>query len=145
MLTSPRLSPILLEPTHGVDGSAQARSFYLLILLPPLFVARGKCRWIWLPDLKHRPVMNLHEERGFTMSTTFVAPCASVVGDVRIIDHSCVWYGAVVRGTLGGSPTDSLHFTAQRKQERCYPSLGRIRECAYVVCEDFVTRERHTQ
>eukprot|EP00904_Undaria_pinnatifida_P000658 jgi/Undpi1/10593/HiC_scaffold_29.g13043.m1 len=50
------------------------------------------------PDLKHRPVMNLHEERGFTVSTTFVAPCASVVGNVRIIDHSCVWYGAVVRG-----------------------------------------------
>ncbi|CAN0448927.1 unnamed protein product, partial [Ectocarpus sp. 8 AP-2014] len=48
--------------------------------------------------LRHRPVMNLHEERGFTMSTTFVAPCASVVGNVRIIDHSCVWYGAVIRG-----------------------------------------------
>ncbi|CAN0525027.1 unnamed protein product, partial [Ectocarpus sp. 8 AP-2014] len=45
--------------------------------------------------------MNLHEERGFTMSTTFVAPCASVVGNVRIIDHSCVWYGAVIRGRLG--------------------------------------------
>eukprot|EP00752_Nemacystus_decipiens_P002127 g2029.t1 len=51
-----------------------------------------------LEYLKHRPVMNLHEARGFTMSTTFVAPCASVVGDVRIIDHSCVWYGAVIRG-----------------------------------------------
>ncbi|CAM9611197.1 unnamed protein product [Pylaiella littoralis] len=48
--------------------------------------------------LRHRPVMNLHQDRGFTMSTTFVAPCASVVGDVRIIDHSCVWYGAVIRG-----------------------------------------------
>lgn len=45
--------------------------------------------------------MNLHQDRGFTMSTTFVAPCASVVGDVRIIDHSCVWYGAVVRGRFG--------------------------------------------
>lgn len=50
------------------------------------------------PDLKHRPVMNLHQDRGFTMSTTFVAPCASVIGNVRIIDHSCVWYGAVIRG-----------------------------------------------
>lgn len=43
-------------------------------------------------------MMNLHQDRGFTMPSVFVAPCASVVGDVRIIDHSCVWYGAVVRG-----------------------------------------------
>lgn len=71
-------------------------------------------------DLKHRPVMNLHEERGFTTSTTFVAPCASVVGNVRIIDHSCVWYGAVIRGGILTYTIDSLHFMRQRKAEWTY-------------------------
>lgn len=42
--------------------------------------------------------MNLDDIRGKTMPNTFVAPSASVVGKVEVMDHSCVWYGAVVRG-----------------------------------------------
>lgn len=46
------------------------------------------------------------------MPSTFVTPSASVVGNVRILDHSCVWYGAVIRGKLrdqeGGFTTVTL-------------------------------------
>lgn len=84
---------------HTATGGCWCCCLLLLLLLLLLFVDIYRCA-----DLRHRPVMNLHEERGFTMSTTFVAPCASVVGNVRIIDHSCVWYGAVIRGRLGVHP-----------------------------------------
>ena len=32
--------------------------------------------------------------------SVFVAPSASVIGDVQLGDHSSVWYGAVLRGDL---------------------------------------------
>jgi len=105
------------------NSVVDARGDYLLIdtSLPPQTAVLG-LRLLLVPmnpDLKHRPVMNLHQERGFTMSSTFVAPCASVVGDVRIIDHSCVWYGAVVRGTFG-----NLLFARDVNEQR-----GIISEC----------------
>ncbi|MCG3175215.1 MAG: Protein YrdA [Candidatus Omnitrophica bacterium] len=34
--------------------------------------------------------------------TAFVAPGASVVGDVRLAKDSSVWFGAVLRGDMGG-------------------------------------------
>lgn len=49
-------------------------------------------------DLKHRAVKNLDDIRGKILPNNFVAPSASVVGNVELMDHSCVWYGAVVRG-----------------------------------------------
>ncbi|CAM9879304.1 unnamed protein product [Choristocarpus tenellus] len=45
----------------------------------------------------HRPIMNIFEQRGRSVANGFVAPNASVVGDVKMMDHSCIWYGAVVR------------------------------------------------
>lgn len=51
-------------------------------------------------DLKHRPFMNLSDIRGEVYPNAYIAPSAAVVGDVLVRDHSCVWYGAVVRGTL---------------------------------------------
>lgn len=93
--------------------------------------------------------MNLHEERGFTMSTTFVAPCASVVGDVRIIDHSCVWYGAVIRGRLNAyRPYLKMICTSWHSGNKVNDVLivwGSKSVCGCVVCEGFMARERHTQ
>ncbi|CAM9197950.1 unnamed protein product [Discosporangium mesarthrocarpum] len=42
--------------------------------------------------------MNLYEQRGRSAPNVFIAPSASVVGDVEIMDHSCIWYGSTVRG-----------------------------------------------
>lgn len=47
---------------------------------------------------RHRPVMNLFDKRPVLAADVFVAPNASVIGDVLCYDRSSVWYGAVVRG-----------------------------------------------
>jgi len=47
---------------------------------------------------RHRAVMNLYEKRPNTANDVFIAPSASVIGDVVLHDAASVWYGAVVRG-----------------------------------------------
>ena len=47
---------------------------------------------------RHRPVMNLYDKRPVLAADVFVAPNASVIGDVLCYDKSSVWYGAVIRG-----------------------------------------------
>ena len=47
---------------------------------------------------RHRPVMNLGPQRPVLAADVFVAPNASVIGDVLCYDKSSIWYGAVVRG-----------------------------------------------
>lgn len=42
--------------------------------------------------------MHLAEKRPFVASDVFVAPSATVVGEVRVKDRASVWYNAVVRG-----------------------------------------------
>ena len=42
--------------------------------------------------------MNLGTQRPVLAADVFVAPNASVIGDVLCYDRSSVWYGAVVRG-----------------------------------------------
>jgi carbonic anhydrase/acetyltransferase-like protein (isoleucine patch superfamily) len=44
--------------------------------------------------------MMLKGVKPFKTSDTFIAPSASVIGDVTNWDESSVWYGAVVRGDL---------------------------------------------
>ena len=44
--------------------------------------------------------MNLFQKFPETEPNVFVAPSASVVGRVQILDSSSVWYGAVVRGAF---------------------------------------------
>lgn len=51
--------------------------------------------------------MNLYEKRPDMAADVFVAPSASVIGDVILNDGASVWYGAVVRAdvnpvTIGG-------------------------------------------
>lgn len=47
---------------------------------------------------RHRPLMTFWGSKPFVTNDTFVAPSASVIGNVTNWDESSVWYGAVVRG-----------------------------------------------
>ena len=42
--------------------------------------------------------MNIGDKVPFISSDTFVAPTATVIGDVKIGGKSSIWYGAVVKG-----------------------------------------------
>ena len=47
---------------------------------------------------RHRPSMTFWGKKPFKTNDTFIAPSASVIGNVTNWDESSVWYGAVVRG-----------------------------------------------
>mmetsp|Transcript_17456 Transcript_17456/g.21311 ORF Transcript_17456/g.21311 Transcript_17456/m.21311 type:complete len:238 (+) Transcript_17456:73-786(+) len=47
---------------------------------------------------RHRPLMTFWDKKPFITNDTFIAPSASVIGNVTNWDESSVWYGAVVRG-----------------------------------------------
>lgn len=47
---------------------------------------------------RHRAVMNLFDQRPSVKPSNFIAPNASIVGNVEIEPHSSIWYGAVLRG-----------------------------------------------
>jgi carbonic anhydrase/acetyltransferase-like protein (isoleucine patch superfamily) len=57
---------------------------------------------------RHRKLMNLYNKRPVVAVDTFVAPNASVIGDVNIGDKSSVWYGAVIRGDVNKIQIGSL-------------------------------------
>lgn len=46
---------------------------------------------------RHRPLMTFLGQSPFVTNDTFIAPTASVIGEVTNWDQSSVWYGAVVR------------------------------------------------
>lgn len=46
---------------------------------------------------RHRPQMTFLGQAPFVTNDTFIAPTASVIGEVTNWDQSSVWYGAVVR------------------------------------------------
>ena len=46
---------------------------------------------------RHRPIMTFYGSEPFITNDTFIAPSASVIGEVTNWDESSVWYGAVVR------------------------------------------------
>lgn len=46
---------------------------------------------------RHRPIMTFYGSEPFVTNDTFIAPSASVIGEVTNWDESSVWYGAVVR------------------------------------------------
>lgn len=47
---------------------------------------------------RHRTLLNLFNRRPAVNSQAFVAPSASLVGDVSVGQGSSVWYGTVLRG-----------------------------------------------
>ena len=46
---------------------------------------------------RHRPIMPFYGSKPFKTNDTFIAPSASVIGEVINWDESSVWYGAIVR------------------------------------------------
>ena len=60
---------------------------------------RGQDNWVFLEKIcRHRTLMNLFDQRPQIHSNVFVAPNASVIGNVNVMDSANIWYGAVVRG-----------------------------------------------
>lgn len=49
---------------------------------------------------RHRTLMNVFDKRPHVDKEAFVAPSASVIGDVEIGRGSSIWYGCVVRGDV---------------------------------------------
>lgn len=49
---------------------------------------------------RHRTLMNVFDKKPLVDKEAFVAPSASVTGDVRIGRGSSIWYGCVVRGDV---------------------------------------------
>ena len=47
---------------------------------------------------RHRQISNLFDQRPRVASNAFVAPSATVVGEVELWDKVSIWYGAVIRG-----------------------------------------------
>ena len=60
---------------------------------------RGQDNWVFLEKIcRHRSLMNLFDQRPLIHDNVFVAPNASVIGNVNVMDSASIWYGAVVRG-----------------------------------------------
>lgn len=49
---------------------------------------------------RHRTLQNLVTKRPTVPASAFVAPSASVIGDVTLGENSSVWYGCVLRGDV---------------------------------------------
>lgn len=49
---------------------------------------------------RHRTLMNLFDKVPNVHKDAFVAPSASVIGDVQVGQGSSIWYGCVLRGML---------------------------------------------
>lgn len=47
---------------------------------------------------RHRPLMNLFDKAPSVHRDAFVAPSASLLGDVHVGPASSIWYGCVLRG-----------------------------------------------
>jgi len=78
---------------------------------------------------RHRPVMNIFEKNPVLAVDTFVAPNASIIGQVLTHDKSSVWYGAVMRADkskikLGfcSNIQDRAVITCTSELESGYPS-----------------------
>ena len=60
---------------------------------------RGQENWGFLEKIcRHRTLMNLFDQRPMIHDNVFVAPNATVIGNVNVMDSASIWYGAVVRG-----------------------------------------------
>lgn len=64
--------------------------------------ARLQGKYAFVEQLsRHRQIMNLQDSKPIIASDVFLAPSASVIGNVELHASSSVWYGAVVRGDTG--------------------------------------------
>ena len=54
----------------------------------------------YIPVSRHRTLMNVFDKSPLVDKDVFVAPSASVIGDVQIGKGSSIWYGCVLRGDV---------------------------------------------
>ncbi|KAL6574327.1 Gamma carbonic anhydrase 2, mitochondrial [Orobanche hederae] len=56
----------------------------------------------YIPDQisRHRTLMDVYEKSPVVDKDAFIAPSASVIGDVRLGRGSSIWYGSVLRGDV---------------------------------------------
>ncbi|KAM0010542.1 putative trimeric LpxA-like superfamily protein [Helianthus debilis subsp. tardiflorus] len=47
---------------------------------------------------RHRTLMNVYDKAPAVAKDAFVAPSASIIGDVKVGAGSSIWYGCVMRG-----------------------------------------------
>lgn len=47
---------------------------------------------------RHRTLMNVFDKAPVVDKDVFVAPSASIIGDVQVGRGSSIWYGCVLRG-----------------------------------------------
>lgn len=52
---------------------------------------------------RHRTLMNVFDKAPVVDKDAFVAPSASVIGDVQVGKGSSIWYGCVLRGKNFGT------------------------------------------
>jgi hypothetical protein len=50
------------------------------------------------PVSRHRTLMNIVDKAPHVHREAFVAPSASLIGDVQVGQGSSIWYGCVLRG-----------------------------------------------
>jgi gamma-carbonic anhydrase len=77
---------------------------------------------------RHRPLMTFYEAEPFKTNDTFIAPSASVIGNVTNWDESSVWYGSVVRADSGHSIT--IGFQSNIQDGAVVTTLGEKAELA---------------
>ncbi|XP_027149232.1 gamma carbonic anhydrase 1, mitochondrial [Coffea eugenioides] len=51
---------------------------------------------------RHRTLMNIFDKAPLVDKEAFVAPSASIIGDVQVGRGSSIWYGCVLRGDVNG-------------------------------------------
>ncbi|EFJ08286.1 hypothetical protein SELMODRAFT_145865 [Selaginella moellendorffii] len=49
---------------------------------------------------RHRTLMNLYDKKPEVMENVFIAPSATLIGDVSVAGGSSIWYGCVLRGDV---------------------------------------------
>ncbi|KAH9330276.1 hypothetical protein KI387_002384, partial [Taxus chinensis] len=49
---------------------------------------------------RHRTLMNIFDKVPILHKDIFVAPCAAVIGDVKVGPRSSIWYGSILRGDV---------------------------------------------
>ena len=62
---------------------------------------------------KHRTLMNLIGKAPSVAQNAFVAPSASVIGDVKVGANSSIWYGCVLRGKSENTDKKSFNILVE--------------------------------
>jgi hypothetical protein len=82
------------------------------------------------PVSRHQSVVALLGRKPEVASTAFVAPSATVIGDVKIGANSSVWYGSLIRGADLSSEGPALrhqgspHVQMARPTPTCHANMA---------------------